>query len=244
MVWDTAGNIINDAAVELGLGTDADPYTSTDPVFIQLRALLKSTGRKLLSEHQWTQFRREYTFTTVLGTNSYDLPADFHDMRDQTGWNRTNRLPLGGPLSPQEWQYLKARLAGVVFTVLFRPVDKKILIYPDVNTPGGYVIAFEYRSLFWAHTTNDASLASLSAPTASTNYVFFDPTLALHALKLAWARAKGFDSTAIQQDYDEALVKARNFDSPAPVLSLNKKMHMGIDPLIGQQSVPITGFGS
>jgi len=32
---------------------------------------------------------------------TYDLPADFNYMIDQTGWDRTNRVSIGGPLSPK-----------------------------------------------------------------------------------------------------------------------------------------------
>ena len=244
MVWDTAGNIINAAAVEMGLDADTDPFASTDPTMVQLVALLKSRGRALNQVHRWTQFKREHTFVTVQGTSVYTLPADFLDMADQTAWNRTTRLPLGGPISGQEWQYLKSRLANVVFTVLFRPIDKTIVLYPDTDTPGGYTIAFEYRSRYWAGTTDVATAGTKLVPTLSTDYVYFDPNLATNALKLDWKRAKGFDSTAESDDYDEALTQAKNVDSASPILNLTRRSLVGVDPLVGPQSVPITGFGS
>jgi hypothetical protein len=129
MAWDTAGSIINDAAIEIGLAPVADPYTSTDPNYIQMCGLLKSVGRELVHQRQWNHLRGEHTFTTVLGQSVYPLPDDYHNMIDQTWWNRTNRLPLGGPMSAQEWQYLKARLVGVVFTVLFRPMEGAITLH-------------------------------------------------------------------------------------------------------------------
>ena len=106
MAWDTAGNIINDAATELGLqafqAKAADPFASTDPNMGQLCQLLKSVGRDLAKRREWTHLRAIHTLTTVEGVGWYALPADFGRMINQTGWNRTNRLPLGGPLSPQE----------------------------------------------------------------------------------------------------------------------------------------------
>lgn len=153
MAFDTAANIINDAAVEIGLGSVTDPFTSQDANFAQLCRLLKSCGRELVMARNWTYLRKEFTFTTVANKSVYSMPTDFLRMYDQTGWNRTNRLPLGGPLSPQEWQYLKARLVGVVFTVLFRPMNRTIAVYPDTNTPAGYQIAFEYGSNYWVQST-------------------------------------------------------------------------------------------
>lgn len=168
--FDTAGNIVNDAAVELGLlpfsGKLADPFASLDANIGQLCQFMKSVGQDLLNAKQWTQFQQSYVFTTAVPSLAhYPLPSDFQMMIDQTGWNRTNRLPLGGPLSPQEWEYFKARLVGVVFTVLFRPMQQQLWLYPDTNTPGGYVISFEYRSRFWAQSaTAQVSLANLWGP--------------------------------------------------------------------------------
>ena len=222
MAFDTAGNIINDAAVEVGLSSVSNPYTSMDPNFIQLRTLLKTCGRELLHTRDWTHLRKEYTFTTVAGTDTYALPADFHNMYDQTWWNRTNRLPVGGPLSAQEWQYLKARLVGVVFTVLFRPMNQQIKIYPDgADTPGGYTIAFEYNTSYWVSVAATPTTLTADAPAASTDTLWFDPVLLLRYLKLNFLKAKGFDTSAAQAEFDLTLERVKGDDSISPILSLN-----------------------
>ncbi len=292
----TAGSIINDAAVEVGLSALADPYASTDQNFTQLCGLLKSLGQDLWRVKQWTQLQQVYTFTTVLNQGRYDLPADFGLMIDQTQWNRTNRLPLGGPLSPQEWEYLKAFQTGVVFTVLFRPMNRQLWLYPDTATPADFVIAFEYVSRFWAvpaathsnsgawsdglavttgdyftnggnvyvatstATTGDSgptgtgsgisdggvtwnyvSAWGIVSPTLSTDVVLYDPLLVMRGLKLAWLKAKGFDTTTAQMDFDTTLESIKSEDSAAPVLSLNTGSE---GYLLSDKNVPITGFGS
>lgn len=294
--YSTAGTIINDAAVEVGLASVADPYASTDQNFVQLCGLFKSLGKTLWRLKQWTQLQQVYTFTSVQNQSRYSLPVDFGSMIEQTGWNRTNSLPLAGPLSPQEWEYLKGRLAGVVFTVLFRPMSQQLWLYPDTDTPGGYAIAFEYVSRYWAvpasthaHsgpwsdgmsvttgdyftnggniyvatstgttgasgptttgtgisdggvTWNYVSAWGIVSPTVGTDVVLFDPLLAMRGLKLAWLKAKGFDTTSAQDDFDATLESVIGADANAPVLSLSRGL--SIEPLIGDQSVPITGFG-
>src|SRR5690348_1694823 len=117
-LYDTVANVLSDTAVELGLGEVSDVYGSTDANIVQLRTLLKRVGRSLAKQRAWKQLIKEHTFTTT-NTSTYDLPTDFGAMIDQTGWNRTQRRPLG-VLSPQEWQYLEASVAGTVYTVLFR----------------------------------------------------------------------------------------------------------------------------
>lgn len=244
MAFDTAGNIVNDAAVEVGLEPSADPFGSYDGNYIQLVKLLKSCGRELVQARNWTYLRKEYTFTTVQGTSTYDLPADFLRMYDQSGWNRTNRLPLGGPLSPQEWQYLKARLVGVVFTVLFRPMNRQIHLYPDTDTPGGYTIAFEYGSSYWLSSAATPTVLGYDAPIAGDNVVWFDPLLMVRSLKLAFLKAKGLDTTAAEQDYAATLNAAMGMDAPSKILNLNRTSMEPSAVMLGNHSVPITGFGS
>jgi hypothetical protein len=247
MAWETAGSIINDAAVECGLPESSDPFNGQDPNYSQLARLFKSCGREMVHLKNWTHLRKEHLFTTVQGVSAYVLPDDFHNMYDQTWWNRTNRLPLGGPLSPQEWQFLKSRLAGVVFTVLFRPMEGQIVLYPDTNTPGGYDIAFEYHSSYWTTPIGQfgtyGSTPSSDTVTASTDRVFFDPLLMTKMLKWKFLAAKGFDTTAAQQEFTAMLDAVKGHDTPSPILSLNRNRGLRIDPLLGQQNVPITNFG-
>jgi hypothetical protein len=245
-LWDTAANIIGDAAVELKLvsfqAKPADPFASTDPNLGQLCQLLKSVGRDLAKKREWTHLRAIATLTTVQGQSKYDLPADFGRMINQTGWNRTNRLPLGGPLSPQEWEYLEGQLAGIVFTVLFRPMQGQLWLYPDTNTPGGQSLAYEYVSKNWVQQSGQTA-PNTDVPGASSDTVWFDPQLVMRGLKLAFLRANGLDSTAAEQDYEDALEQAFAEDTPGRVLNLAKTATLQ-QPLLGQQNIPLTGFGN
>lgn len=242
MTWDTAGNIINDAMTEVGLGSVADPYGSNDPNFRMARALLKSGGRALVRDWEWTHLRAEHTFTTVQGQSEYDFPAGFRNMMDQTAWNRTNRLPVGGPLSPQEWQYLKSRLTGVVFTVLFRMMNQKMVIYPDTNTPGGYDIAYEYLTYNWISVPATSDTLTLDAPADKDSLVWFDPHLMSRRLKRDFLAAKKLDTTSAEREYQIALDAAKGDNINSPVLVAGRPRQ--IDPLIGGHSIPFTGFGS
>lgn len=245
MAFGTAGAIIADAATELGLGVfDADtfdPWASSDTNIVQMIALLKSAGRSMVRERNWTYLRREHTFTTVQGQSAYDWPAGFLNMIDQTGWVRSTRLPLAGPLSPQEWQYLKARLVGATLTLLFRPMEQQIHIFPDgANTPGGLEVAFEYQTSLWASPSGVAA-PTVDAPAASTDVVWFDTLLASRRLKLEFLKAKGFDTLQAEQDFRHVWELIVNDDTQAPILNLAKRSP-GI--LMGERNVPVTGFGA
>lgn len=296
--YEAASSIINDVAVELGLAESTDPFNDPNPNFVQLCRLLKSAGRDLVHEFQWPHLIKEYQFTTVTGQFYYPLPADFHEMIDQTGWNRTTRLPMGGPISPQEWQYLSARLSSVIFTVLFRPQQQMMHLYPaNGNLTGGQTMAYEYMSKSWvaqtaattvwtpstaytagqsiyangntylcttsgtsagsggpsgyANAITDGSvvwtiqaqglIANTDAPTSSNDILWFDSLLLLRRLKLDWLKLKGLDTTHAKRAYDDVLEKTINSVYAAPVLNLRGRQ--SFDPLLGIQSIPITGYG-
>lgn len=240
--FDTATTVINDAAKELGLisATVSDPFASTDPNMVQLCALLKSAGQEILREHDWSQSIKEYTFTTVAGDYQYDLPADFMRMLDQSGWNRSTSWPLGGPLSPQVWQYFAASSAGPTITVHFRIQQREIRLYPTTTMPADYTIAFEYMSRYWVQASGQSS-GNKEAPTASTDTLLYDRLLLVRALKLAFLKAKGFDTTSAQGDYDRTL-RAVMGDEPAPILRLDGGG--GGVHLLDLANVPDTGYGS
>lgn len=175
LAFDTAGAIVSQAALELGLTPKAiaDPFTSTNPAILQLCALLTSLGRDIRRERQWTWLQQPYQFTTVAGQGFNPLPPDFDSVIPQTQWNRSTRLPIGGPLSPQDFTAIKASLVGVVFTVLDRFVQGQFQMYPDTNTPGGYVIAYEYISSWWAQPAV-ATYNRSSSTSYKTNQIVFD----------------------------------------------------------------------
>jgi hypothetical protein len=146
----------------------------------QFAALLKKAGRDLVDESNWTHLRQEYALMTQstadATTNNqqtwgaYPLPADWRNMIDQSGWNRTTRLPLGGPLSEQAWQFLNSRLAGVVFTVLFRPMQGLLYLYPAGGLPAGQEIVASYKSSWWVQDVYGAGFTQTAwAPSTPYN---------------------------------------------------------------------------
>lgn len=245
MAYDTAANIINDAAVELGLlpfsGKVADPFGATDPNLGQLCQLLKRVGRDLVKRRAWTLLTKEATLVTIQGTAQYDLPADYSRSIAETEWNRTNRLPTGGPLRPEEWQYLKGQLVGVVFNVLYRIEGGKILLFPDVNTPGGYTLAYEYVSSWWVQPVGQAA-PTTETPATASDTLWFDPLLLVSALKLAWKREKGLDTTSAQADFDDAYEQACNADTPGRALQIGQSTARH-PRFLGSSNIPITGVG-
>ena len=213
MAWDSAGQIVSDAFVELKLGpANTDPYASNDPNLIQLCAYLKSWGRKVVASRQWTHLVKEFTITTVTGTYSYALPTDFGAMQPETGWNRTSGLPLGGGLIGEQWQQLSARLGNVSIRLPYRVWQGSLQFPSTMTVPNAQTLVLEYRT-GWFASAAAGTTPTKEAPTLSTDLVFIDASLMVCALKLAWKRDSGFDTGAAQDDYDDALEGAFNADS-------------------------------
>lgn len=241
MAWDTAATVINDVLLELAL-TDsevADPYISEDATVIQVRRLLKAAGRYLLRQYGWTHLRPTHTFSTVSGTATYALPADFARLVDQTQWNRTEQLPLGGPIPSQGWQLLKAAQSTGVVNFFHRIAQDKVELHPTpdaVNT-----LAFEYQSRYWVQPSAEAAPTS-EEPSAADDILWFDGHLLSRLLKLRWLEAKGFDTAAALNDYQQAFDAATSADGAAPVLRLDRQPLSLWRPLDGH-NIPYTGFG-
>lgn len=245
---DTAGHIISDAAVELGLGPNADPYASQDPNFVRLLRYMKGLCGDMNIEHNWPALRKECTFTTQANQNVYALPSDFHEFIDQSGWNRSARLPLIGPLSSQEWQYLKARSLGMFITVVFR-LDNAgtIEINPGVTQAAGTLVAFEYISS--STTASAAAVASnilpdKAVPTISSDTPMYDPDLMVAGLKLAWLTDQGRDTMVAQAKFDQRLEHCIGKSTGGRTLSLTGSGTNAVDRFIDNANLPLTGFGA
>lgn len=242
-IFDTAATVISQAARELSLvsANITNPYASTDPNILLLTSLLTSAGKEIIRKHNWSQSLNLRTFTTGSGTSTYDLPADYIRMLNQTGWNRTTTFPLGGPLSAQEWEYITARGSSVSTRLLFRFRNRKIEFVNGSSTPGSQTVAFWYMSSYWVQATGE-SAGNKAAPTVYTDTILFDSHLISRALIRAFRRNKGFDSSVAEADYKDALGDVMRDDQPAPVLSISRPR--APEALLDINAIPDTGYGS
>jgi hypothetical protein len=205
--FDTVANIVGDAAKEVGLGSVTVSYSSTDSDMLQLLALLKSIGQRLMKEHPWLQLKREATYSVSAASTHEVLEAlGVASIIPGTHWDRTNDRPLHA-VTPQLWQQLKA--VGSTLTDLIK-IEKSndgesgVAIYFTHLTSVTYSGAFEYRCRFWVSTTA-LDAASTDTPTATTQVLWIDRLLMVAALKMFWLRAKGLPSEAAQQDFEAIL---------------------------------------
>lgn len=250
MAYESAGDIIASALAMCGLTPVSDPYSSQDDVQVQIRALLNQCGRELYASHQWQQFLRTETISTGADPSAthpdgtYDLPDDFGYFINQTGWTPTNAgmgLPLGGPLTEQQWAYLVAtNLASSTIYVSFRIADGKLAVLP-APAPADIDITFHYVSNGWVHAAGDPDDRATKAD-ASDDVVMFEPVLISTMLALRYKQAKGLNAKDQLEQFQSLYANFTGVNAAAPVLSL---VNYNVFPYLNPwTNIPQTGFGS
>ena len=233
-----AGAILNRVAAEVGVAPVADPYASQDPIFVQMTYLLNTAGEELSQLYPWELLVRNHQIVTQSGdTGAYDLPTDFAYMLNQTGWEKSQNIPLGGPLSAQEWTYLKGRdLAQSTLYASFRLAEGKFNVYPD-PPPVGLDINFEYSTLNWVKS---AAGVEQNQVVLTGDIPQFDRTLITRMVKVKYLESAGFDTTKAQADLNQIFGLLTGNEKGAQILSAGGRRSY---PYITMGNVPDNGFG-
>ncbi len=236
-----ANSILNRVAAEIGVAPLSDPYGSQDPTFTQLKYLLNTAGEELAMAYPWELLQRQHEFTTQIGdTGDYDLPADFFYMMNQTGWERSSSVPLGGPLSPQDWQMLQAQSADVSIYASFRVTEGLFKLWPQPPAVG-LNIAYEYITTDWVSDGN-ITPAYKPAVTVGTDVPLFDRTLITRYLKLKILEAKGMPTQKAQDDFNQTFSFLTGLDQGAQIL--NAGASYGFPYINMWRNVPWTRYGN
>lgn len=239
----TASEIINAAAVECGLGSVGDPFASTDQAFVQLRTLLTSAGRELAMLYRWQVLTREFSHTTSgadATPGKYDLPADFLRIVDQTGWERTNNVPFGGPLTPPFWTAILGS-ENNPFTIYaaIRQVQNQVWILPT-PPPNGLQITFEYQSRGWVRAPGAPPYTYKDNVTLGGDVVLFEPVVIIAFLRYKFLEAKGFDTSKAEANFLTLADMYASSDSPGAILDMAGAPD---DILLDERNIPDSGYG-
>jgi hypothetical protein len=238
----TAAEILNRVAAEVGFAPIDAPYASQDPFFIQLRYLLNTAGEELMQAYPWESLVRAHTINTVDGdTGTYTLPEDFGYILNQTQWDNTNRVPMGNPLSAQDWTYLKGRnLASNTIYASFRIAQGSFQVFPQPPPPN-LDLSFEYISAGWVFDDSVDPAVYKQAATLPSDRVLYDKTLITRALKVKYLESGGFETTKAQADYNQIFAFLTGNDKGAPVLNAGGGFRG--TRYLSAFNTPDTGFG-
>lgn len=174
--------------------------------------------------------------TITFGKAKYPMPDDFGRMVDKTQYNKSNRWSIIGPKDAQEWQWLKASYVTTGPRMRFRMMGNKFVLWPMPSAI--LVLGFEYVSNAWVIAQNGT--LKTKATNDSDTFRFPDRLIVL-GTKLKLFEIKGFDTTAVLQDYIRELDKWKASESGADTLSLAPKYP---NLLLTQNNIPDTGYGN
>jgi hypothetical protein len=174
--------------------------------------------------------------TFTFSQTKYPLPNDFETITDNTHWDKTKHWQMLGPEDAQQWQWLKSGYISTGPRIRWRILGNQFQIWPPYNTQE--YLGFEYRSKGWARSSTDQVKNSFTADSDTT---IFDDTVMVLGTKLKYFQIKGFDTTALQQDYFRYLNVAKANDKGSATLSFAPYPSK---VLIGYANIPDTGYGT
>jgi hypothetical protein len=176
------------------------------------------------------------TGAVVLAQTAYNLPPDFERITNRTQWDKTKHWEALGPEDAQQWQWLKSGYISTGPRIRWRILDNQFQVWPPMNT--NEYLGWEYKSKGFARGADGAVKNSFTADSDTT---VLDDRIFVLGTKLKYFAIKGFDTTALIQEYQRYLSVAKAQDKGAPNLSFAPYPSK---VLIGYANIPDTGYGS
>ena len=243
VVTTTANEVLNRVSAEVGLLVSQDPWAENGGHWVQMKPLLQIAGEELAKLYPWEILVKEHQITTSSSdSGDYPLPDDFLYMINQTGWERNENVPLFGPLSAQDWQYLLGRdLVSSTIYASFRIQQGIFAIFPQ-PPPDNLDIRYEYINRNWvlnsasANEENDTILQG-------GDILLYDRTLISRMLKVKWLEAKRFDTTKAQDDFNQIYQQLTAHDKGAEILQAGRTRNRNFPYLNALRNTPDSGYG-
>lgn len=203
-----------------GLSAPATVMGSTDDSIKQIRALLEEEGNDLALRGSWQGLVNEASLTTTAtesqGAMTTIASNGFRSIINQTIWSRTRRLPVCGPLDPQQWQMLKALFVNGPY-YRFRIRGGLLMVNPV--PPAGESWYFEYVSSNWILGADGTTYSQYF--NLDTDTLLVPETLALAGLRWRWKKEKGFDYAEDFRTYEMQVKDALGRDGGKETLAMD-----------------------
>ena len=204
-------------------------FGTSDTQIKQMMALLEEEGNDLALRGAWQGITFEATLTTVAtasqGVMTTLASNGFRYIKNDTIWDRTNKLPILGPMWADEWQALQA-LAFSGPRYQFRIRGDKLLVTPTPTA--GYTWAFEYVSKNWM--TDSTGVTYRQYFGADADVMLLPEELLMMGLRWRWMREKGLDYAELFRTYEMQVKDALGRDGGKPILHMDQAAWRGPKP--------------
>lgn len=227
--------VVRNASDRIGVPRPDEVAMSTDQQVRQMMALANQEGRELARSHDWQALVKQHTFVTVDAEAQPDaVPDDWDKFIPDSFFNRSQMLPLVGPITPQEWQAIIALPAVFTFYLLYRQRDGAFLITPSV--PADQTIAYEYRSKNWCESAGGTPQSQYEG---DTDVALLDEEIITDGLVWRFLRAKGVDYSEEFATYERQKQRSQARDGSSGALNA-----AGFTSILrpGYPNIPIGNF--
>lgn len=215
----TAQSIIESSLQELGLPLPPSVVTADDQISFQALGLLNALGDELVRLHDWQFLEEAYTFLGDGVTTEFPIPSNFGRIVNQTQWSATDKRPMTGPLSAQQWGWCQYGIVSVGVFFRYRILGNKFAMFP---APGpGTELAFFYISRNWVQD-GVVPATFKDRITNPSDVPQFDRRLLVCGLKVKLWAAKGFDTTSLMGEWTTMLEVEKSQNQGASVISLGR----------------------
>ena len=201
-----------------GIPVPSSVYGSSDPQVLQVMGLLEEEGNDLAVRGAWEVLTYEAAHTTV-ATESQGAMDDiatngFRYIKNETIWDRTNQIPVFGPINATEWQTRKATVsAGPRYE--FRIRGGNLIVNPVPSA--GLDWYFEYISKNWI--INGATYKQYF--TNDADEILLPEDLVMMGLRWRWKKEKGLEYAEDMRTYEIQVKSALGRDGGKMRLSMD-----------------------
>lgn len=193
---------IQNACDAIGVARPSVVIASTDQNVRTLLSLAQTEGRELAERYAWPELRAVATHTTLAaelqGVMTTIAPG-FNYIVNGTFWDRTLMQPVTGPLTPQEYQALKARTATGPYSSYYIRAGS---LYAYPAPPAGNTWAFEHQTTYFCQSSGGTDQ---SAWAADTDVGVLDENLMELGITWRFKKKNGFDYSEDYRIYEQKL---------------------------------------
>jgi hypothetical protein len=217
------------ACGRFGVPVPASVLGTTDSQVLQMLRLLEEEGNDLSMRGEWEQLTLEASHATTAVEDQGALTGiatnGFRYIKNDTIWDRTDRLHVLGPVSSVNWQALKA----VVTTgprYQFRIRGGKLLVNPAPTA--GHEWKFEYISKNWILGADGTTYKQYF--TLDTDTILLPEDLVLMGLRWRWKKEKGLDYAEDFRTYEMQVTQQLGRNGGKPVIYMDGPSWYGPRP--------------
>jgi len=208
---------------------------SQDLQIIQIKSLLNQEGQIQNGRYPWQSSQLDYTFPSTAVqlqgdlTDLFGASENLNYIYNQTIWNRTIRLPIFGPNSPDKRQAREALPLTGPYTEYW--IAGNNLYFNPAPNAAGQTIALTLVTKNWLTQQGGATMSSTVLN--DTDTCNLDETLVIMGMTWRWKATKQLDYGEDFNTYERQLADAMSRDGTKPVLSLDAgELNNTVQPVV------------